>query len=62
MSLTREEALRQLESWTANPSLLNHARAVEIVMREAAARYGGGEADPQTWAVTGLVHDADYER
>jgi predicted hydrolase (HD superfamily) len=62
MSLTREQALQQLQDWTANPSLLNHARAVEVVMREAAARYGGDDADQDLWGITGLLHDADYQR
>jgi predicted hydrolase (HD superfamily) len=61
MTLTRDEALRQLHAWTENASLLAHARAVEIVMRAAAARYGDG-ADPERWGITGLIHDADYER
>jgi predicted hydrolase (HD superfamily) len=59
MSLTREHALQQLQAWTKNPSLLTHARSVEIVMRSAAAKYGG---DPDVWAVTGLLHDADYDQ
>lgn len=59
MSLSRAQALQQLSLWTANPSLLNHARAVEIVMRAAAARNGG---DPEVWGIVGLLHDADYER
>jgi predicted hydrolase (HD superfamily) len=62
MSLTREQAYEQLVAWTDNPSLRNHARAVEIVMRQAASRYGGESADPAVWAVTGLLHDADYDR
>ncbi len=59
MNLTREEAEKQLHDWTANPSLVNHARAVEAVMRQAAAKYGDG-ADEEMWAITGLLHDADY--
>jgi predicted hydrolase (HD superfamily) len=59
MPITREQALEQLRAWTTNPSLLTHARSVEIVMRAAAARYGG---DPDTWAITGLIHDADYDQ
>ena len=59
MSLTREQALQQLHAWTTNPSLLGHARAVEIVMRAAASKYGG---DPEVWAITGLLHDADYDQ
>ena len=61
MVLSREEAFEQLRGWTKTESLLKHARAVEIVMRAAADRYGGG-ADPETWGVTGLVHDSDYEQ
>jgi predicted hydrolase (HD superfamily) len=61
MSLTREQALQQLRAWTTNPSLLNHARAVEIVMRAAAVEYGEN-ADPDVWSITGLLHDADYDR
>jgi predicted hydrolase (HD superfamily) len=59
MPLSRAEAMRQLLLWTTNPSLVNHARAVEIVMRAAAARHGG---DPEVWGNAGLLHDADYER
>ena len=59
MSLTRDQALHQLQAWTTNPSLLTHARSVEIVMRAAAAKYGG---DPEVWGVTGLLHDADYDQ
>jgi len=62
MSITREEALEQVYAWTKSDSLRGHARAVEIVMREAAGRYGGADADADTWAVTGLLHDADYEQ
>jgi predicted hydrolase (HD superfamily) len=59
MPLTRDQALEQLRAWTANPSLLNHARAVEIVMWAAALQHGG---DPEVWGITGLLHDADYDR
>ncbi|MEE8452845.1 MAG: HD domain-containing protein [Thermoguttaceae bacterium] len=61
MNLTRQQAQQQLEAWTTNPSLLKHARAVEVVMRCAAGRYGDG-SDEETWALTGLLHDADYDR
>jgi len=62
MSLTFEEALEQLHAWTKTDSLLKHARTVEAVMRQAARRYGGDGADEEKWAVTGLLHDADYEQ
>lgn len=59
--MTHDEALMQLNAWTKTDSLLKHARAVEIVMRAAASTYGGPTADAETWAITGLLHDADYE-
>ena len=62
MSLTRQQALDQLHDWTKTDSLLKHARAVEIVMRAAAGKYGDADADPDVWAITGLLHDADYEQ
>ena len=31
-------------------------------MRRAAHRYGAGDADELRWAITGLLHDADYEQ
>ena len=59
MPLSRDQALQQLLAWTTNPSLLAHARSVEIVMRAAAAKYGEN-ADQERWGITGLIHDADY--
>ena len=62
MTMTRDQALSQLHAWTKTDSLLKHARAVEIVMRAAASKYGGPGADAEVWAITGLLHDADYEQ
>lgn len=62
MSLTREEAWQQLCEWTKTESLRKHARAVEIVMRQAAHRYGDGAPDEERWGLAGLLHDADYEQ
>ena len=62
MSLTRDEAWALLTAWCETDSLRNHARAVEIVMRAAAARYGGPDADPEVWGIAGMLHDADYEK
>ena len=61
MTLTREEAWAQLCAWTRTDALRNHARAVELVMRAAALRYGAGEGDVEPWGIAGLLHDADYE-
>jgi predicted hydrolase (HD superfamily) len=62
MSLTRDEAWRQLCEWTETDALRKHARAVELVMRAAAARYGTPDADAERWAIAGMLHDADYEK
>ncbi|GIV31060.1 MAG: haloacid dehalogenase [Saprospiraceae bacterium] len=57
--MTREEARALLYEMTASESLRRHARSVELVM-EALARHFGEDAE--TFAITGLLHDADYER
>jgi predicted hydrolase (HD superfamily) len=62
MSLTREHAWQKLCEWTETDTLRKHARAVEIVMRAAAQRYGAGDADVEAWGIAGMLHDADYER
>ncbi len=55
----RARAAALLEEWTDSPALRGHMRAVELVMRHLAPRYGG---DPEWWGVVGLLHDYDYER
>jgi predicted hydrolase (HD superfamily) len=58
---TREEAWELLCEYTKGKSLRQHALAVEAAMRAACARYGGPEDDPEEWALTGMLHDFDYE-
>ncbi len=62
MAITRNEAWKQLCAWTETDSLRKHARAVEIVMRAAAHRYGEGADDEEAWGIAGMLHDADYEK
>lgn len=62
MAITRDEAWAKLCEWTETASLRSHARAVEIVMRAAAHRYGAGVDDEEAWGVAGMLHDADYEK
>ena len=62
MPITRQQAVEQSQAWTKTDSLLKHTRAVEIVMRRAAGKYGDEDADEEVWAITGLLHDADYEQ
>jgi predicted hydrolase (HD superfamily) len=56
--MTRQEAKEVLNSMTNGDSLLRHARSVELVMEAYADKYN---EDPEEWAVTGMLHDADYE-
>jgi predicted hydrolase (HD superfamily) len=62
VAITYQQAEEKLHEWTESAALRNHARAVEAAMRRAAHRYGGGETDEPRWAITGLLHDADYDR
>jgi putative nucleotidyltransferase with HDIG domain len=57
--LNREQAWALVTEWTQSESLRRHMLSVETAMRAYAPRFGG---DPEVWAVTGLLHDFDYER
>lgn len=59
--LTRDAAWDHLCSWTRTDALRKHARAVEVVMRAAALRYGAGTRDVERFGLAGMLHDADYE-
>jgi putative nucleotidyltransferase with HDIG domain len=56
---TRDEAWDLFCEWTESDSLRKHALGVEAAMRAYARRFG---EDEERWAVTGIVHDLDYER
>ena len=58
-AISRDAAWDLFCKWTESDSLRKHALAVEAAMRVYARRYG---EDEELWAVTGLVHDLDYER
>jgi putative nucleotidyltransferase with HDIG domain len=59
MAVTRDEAWALVQEWIQSDSLRKHLLGVEAGMRAYARRYG---EDEELWAVTGLVHDLDYER
>lgn len=55
----RHAAWNLLTEFTASENLRKHALAVEACMRAYARKFG---EDENTWAVTGLIHDFDYEK
>jgi putative nucleotidyltransferase with HDIG domain len=56
---TREEAWQLVCEYTQSESLRKHMRAVEACVRAYARKFG---ADEDTWGLTALLHDFDYER
>jgi predicted hydrolase (HD superfamily) len=56
---TREEANKILDRYVDNVNLKKHMYAVEAVMRALAYKY---KEDPNKWGITGLLHDADWEK
>ena len=55
----RDDALQLLEEWVPNPGLRNHMKAVEAAVRSYARK---NDADEETWALAGLLHDMDWEK
>ena len=61
MNLTYDIARSHFLDWVKTDSLRKHGFAVEKTMRAAAQRYAGGGVDEEKFAITGLLHDGDYE-
>ncbi len=55
---TRADAYQLLSEHTKNPNLIKHGLCAEAAMRHYARHFGG---DEELWAITGLIHDFDYE-
>lgn len=62
----RAAAWSLLCEYTQSESLRKHALAVEACMRAYARKYAAdgvvSAADEEKWAITGLLHDFDYEK
>lgn len=56
--MNREEALVIVREYVKNESLVRHMLAVEAAMRFYAEKMG---QDVESWGITGLLHDFDWE-
>ena len=59
-NLTREEAYALLHKYNKEAFHIQHALTVEGVLRWFSKDLGYGE-DEEYWAITGLLHDIDFE-
>lgn len=59
MELSWDDALALLREKNSNESLVKHGLAVSAAVRAYARQYG---EDERKWAITGLLHDVDYEQ
>jgi putative nucleotidyltransferase with HDIG domain len=57
--VSRDDAWALVCEWIESDSLRKHLLGVEAAMRAYARKHG---EDEERWAVTGLLHDLDYER
>ena len=56
--ISREESFKLLNKYLKNENLIKHSLAVEAILKEMAKKLG---EDEELWALTGLLHDLDYE-
>jgi len=62
--MTRQEALQTLQVYTKAQNLIRHHLATEAAMVAIGRNYSGRTNIPvniENWALSGLLHDADYE-
>lgn len=58
IEINRDDAYALLTEYTQSESLIKHALSVEQAMRSYATKF---DEDAEKWAITGLLHDFDYE-
>ena len=56
--MTRDYAIQLLREKLKNNNLFKHSLAAEACLKELAKKFG---EDSAQWALTGLLHDIDYE-
>ena len=56
--MNRSEALTIVRDYIKNENLVRHMLAVEAAMQFYAEKY---DQDVETWGITGLLHDFDWE-
>jgi putative nucleotidyltransferase with HDIG domain len=56
--MNRSAALAIVREYVKNENLVRHMLAVEAAMRFYAEKF---DQDPETWGITGLLHDFDWE-
>ena len=56
--LSRDEGLKLLKKYLKSENLIKHSFAVEAILKEMARHLN---EDEDLWALTGLIHDLDYE-
>lgn len=56
--MNRDKAVKLLEEHLKNKNLVKHCLATEACMRAFAKHFG---EDEDTWGITGILHDLDYE-
>jgi putative nucleotidyltransferase with HDIG domain len=58
VKMTRNEALALVREYVKNENLVKHMLSVETAMRFYAEKF---DEDVEKWAITGLLHDFDWE-
>ena len=57
--MKREEALELIKKYVSNKNLIKHMLATEACMKAMAEHFG---RDKEKWALSGLLHDLDYDK
>ncbi|HSA83457.1 MAG TPA: phosphohydrolase [Patescibacteria group bacterium] len=64
--MTRDEAYQLLTKYLQNKNLIKHSLSCEVTMKALYRHFNEGKssyakATEDTWGITGLLHDVDYE-